>query len=139
LRERAGVRGSILGEIMKIDISIGELIDKGTILSIKSEKFKDKEKRKNIIQEFELLKTAMEQIGITEESEYFKELKDVNMLLGAIEDKIRLKESKKEFDSDFIELARSIYLNNDKRSEIKKKINLQFGSEIIEEKEYVDY
>jgi len=77
---------------MKIDISIGELIDKGTILSIKSEKFKDKEKRKNIIQEFELLKTAMEQIGITEESEYFKELKDVNMLLWDIEDKIRLKE-----------------------------------------------
>jgi hypothetical protein len=139
LRERAGVRGSILGEIMKIDISIGELIDKGTILSIKSEKFKDKEKRKNIIQEFELLKTAMEQIGITEESEYFKELKDVNMLLWDIEDKIRLKESRKEFDDGFIELARSVYLNNDKRSGIKRKINLKFGSEIIEEKEYVDY
>jgi len=124
---------------MKIDISIGELIDKGTILSIKSEKFKDKEKRKNIIQEFELLKTAMEQIGITEESEYFKELKDVNMLLWDIEDKIRLKESRKEFDDGFIELARSVYLNNDKRSGIKRKINLKFGSEIIEEKEYVDY
>jgi len=124
---------------MKIDVSIGELVDKVTILSIKLKKVKDKEKLKNIGLEYKLLKESMESIGITIDSEEFLQLEEVNLNLWQVEDEIRFKEMKKEFDDEFIKLARAIYFENDKRSEIKRNINLKFGSELIEEKEYTKY
>ena len=124
---------------MKIEVSNGELVDKVSILAIKSKKIKSQEKLKNIKKEYELLKEYMHRIGITEESEIFKQLLKVNSELWEIEDKIRIKESKKEFDDDFIELARAVYFTNDKRFELKNKINESTDSGIKEMKEYVDY
>jgi hypothetical protein len=124
---------------MKIEISIGELVDKVSILSIKLEKIKNPDKLNNIRKEFNLLYKSMQKIGLTKDSDDFKKLVNVNLKLWDIEDKIRIKEASKEFDDEFIQLARSVYFENDKRAEIKKQINLTFGSELIEEKEYVQY
>lgn len=124
---------------MKIDISIGELVDKVTILSIKLDKIKNTKKLKNIEKEYDLLYESMKNIGITKDSEDFKNLIQVNLRLWDIEDKIRIKEAGQEFDDNFIQLARSVYFENDKRAKIKKQINLTFGSDLIEEKEYVQY
>jgi hypothetical protein len=124
---------------MKIEISIGELVDKVSILSIKLEKIINPDKLKNIEKEFNLLYKSMQKIGLTKDSDDFKKLVNVNLKLWDIEDKIRIKEASKEFDDEFIQLARSVYFENDKRAEIKKQINLTFGSELVEEKEYVQY
>lgn len=124
---------------MKVDISIGELVDKVTILKIKLDKIKSEEKLKNIKKEYEILNEKMESTGVKEDIPDFLELKKVNEDLWEIEDKIRIKEMNKEFDDEFIQLARSVYFQNDKRSEIKRKINFSFNSELVEEKEYVDY
>ncbi len=124
---------------MKIDVSIGEVVDKISILSIKLKKIKDLEKLKNIRKEYNLLKDSLKEIGIKTGSEEFKQLEEINLKLWDIEDKIRLKEAKKEFDDEFIQLARSVYFNNDKRADIKRKINLKHGSDLTEEKEYADY
>jgi Family of unknown function (DUF6165) len=124
---------------MKIEISIGELVDKVTILSIKLNKIKNRDKLKNIQKEYDLLKVSMEECGIKTDSEYFAKLEKVNSRLWIIEDEIRIKEVNRQFDDEFIRLARSVYFENDERAAIKKEINLKFGSELIEEKEYVDY
>ena len=124
---------------MKIDVSIGELVDKVSILEIKLNKVKNKDKLKNIKKEYDLLKVSMEQCGINAESEFFKRLVEVNSRLWVIEDDIRIKESSQEFDADFIRLARSVYFENDERAAIKKEINLKYDSDLVEEKEYVDY
>ena len=124
---------------MKIDISIGELVDKVTILSIKLEKISNPEKRKNIQNEYDKLIKPMENCGITIDSDEFSQLKNVNLKLWDIEDQIRIKEADKAFDAEFIELARSVYFINDDRAEIKKRINLAYNSDLVEEKEYVDY
>ncbi len=124
---------------MKIDISIGELVDKVTILSIKLKMVKDQVKLANIKKEYDLLTIPMEETGITSNSDEFKRLEAVNQKLWQIEDDIRIKEAKQEFDEEFIKLARSVYFENDDRAAIKKEINLKFGSELVEEKEYVDY
>jgi len=124
---------------MKVEVSIGELVDKVSILSIKLKKIKNPEKLKNIQKEYDILSASMEDTGITlGDSEYLR-LEEINLKLWDIEDQIRLKEVKKEFDGRFIELARSVYFTNDERSEVKKEINLKYGSGIIEEKEYVEY
>jgi hypothetical protein len=94
---------------------------------------------KNIRNEYELLLPPMEDCGIKPDSEPFLALKGVNLKLWEIEDRIRIKESEKAFDDEFVELARSVYFINDERAEIKKRINLATGSELVEEKEYVDY
>ncbi|MCF7858929.1 MAG: DUF6165 family protein [Candidatus Cloacimonetes bacterium] len=124
---------------MKIEISIGEVVDKVTILEIKKEKFRDVEKLKNVQKEYQLLKKYIEEAGIKNNSSEFLKLKEVNQKLWHIEDNIRIKESKGEFDDEFIQLARSVYFENDDRAAIKKEINLNFGSGLIEEKEYVNY
>ena len=124
---------------MKVEVSIGEVIDKLTILSIKLKKIKDHHKLKNIRKEYNFLKKELKKTGIGIPFEEFKALEKINLRLWEIEDDIRLKEARKEFDRDFIELARSVYLNNDKRSAVKRKINLKYGSEVMEEKEYTDY
>lgn len=123
-------------------ISTGELIDKITILEIKTEKVKDKNKLKNIKKELKILQSLCETYEISCNKKYkqFKnKLKKVNLKLWDIEDKIRIKESVKSFDKEFIELARSVYITNDDRARIKKKINLFFDSDVVEEKSYKDY
>jgi len=124
---------------LKIDISTGELVDKVTILAIKLEKISDPSKVNNIRKEYELLLKPMADCGIGTDSDEFLALKEVNLKLWEIEDRIRIKEAEKAFDAEFIELARSVYFTNDERAEIKKRINLATGSELVEEKQYVDY
>ena len=124
--------------IINVPISIGELIDKITILEIKKEKLKNL-KLKNILKELSFLRAVLEKNSIFIPDEIFLQLKSINLTLWDIEDKIRIKEKNKEFDNQFIELARSVYLNNDRRSETKKVLNMMFNSEIIEEKSYEKY
>jgi hypothetical protein len=124
---------------MKIEISNGELVDKFSILSIKIEKIKSESKSLNVRKEYEMLHDKMLSIGITEKSIEFGDLKKINLTLWDVEDRIRLKELNQEFDDEFIQLARTVYFENDKRAEMKRRINLATGSTLIEEKEYVDY
>jgi Family of unknown function (DUF6165) len=124
---------------MQVEISTGELVDKMTILEIKLERISDPEKLRNIRREYDMLGQALEKAGIARDSEQFLELKSVNLELWQIEDRIRAKEKAKEFDAEFIELARSVYFANDRRSDIKRSINLATGSSILEEKHHVDY
>ena len=124
---------------MKIDVSNGEIIDKITILEIKLEKIKNPVKLGNVQTEYDLLTQCLAEIGVDRDNKLFTQLKDVNLKLWEIEDLLRIKEQKNEFDSEFIELARAVYFTNDERAEIKKEINKLSGSSLFEEKEYVDY
>jgi len=124
---------------MKIEISNGDLIDRASILSIKLQKIKSKEKLLNVQKEFDILFESLRSIGISEGSQEFQNLKKINLTLWEIEDRIRTKELRQEFDDEFIRLARKIYFENDKRSEIKRQINITTGSTLTEEKEYVEY
>lgn len=124
---------------MKIDVSLGDCVDKVTILAVKLMKIQDDEKLKNVQKEHDLLEPIMVNAGISRKSEHFRQLLDINTRLWEIEDAIRKKEAAQEFDEDFIQLARSVYMNNDQRAAIKRQINQAFGSELIEEKEYTQY
>lgn len=124
---------------MEIEVSNGDLVDKITILQIKLQRIVSPQKLSNIQREYDLLHKKMAAINMDESADTYQRLLEVNMKLWDIEDQIRIKESKREFDDGFILLARSVYVENDKRSEIKRKINLQTGSQIVEEKEYVQY
>jgi hypothetical protein len=124
---------------MKIGVSIGEIVDKLSILHIKKDNIVDVIKLENINKEYVYLhEIVFSQLNINYDEDYSK-LLDVNKSLWVIEDKIRFKERDKEFDNDFIELARSVYFTNDKRAEIKKEINLKYGSLFVEEKSYSKY
>ena len=125
-------------KIINVPISVGELIDKITILEIKKDKLKNL-KLKNILKELSFLRAVLEKNSIFIPDEIYFQLKSINLKLWDIEDKIRIKEKNKEFDNEFIKLARSVYLNNDRRSETKKEFNMIFNSEIIEEKSYEKY
>jgi len=125
---------------MKIEISHGEIVDKLTILQIKKTNIIDPIKLDNIVKEYDYLLSVVENdLGISIESPEYLELLSINNELWVIEDDIRDKERDKVFDNEFIELARSVYTTNDKRSEIKKKINLKYGSLFVEEKSYSNY
>tara|TARA_Y100001968_G_scaffold201531_1_gene185107 strand:- start:2039 stop:2437 length:399 start_codon:yes stop_codon:yes gene_type:complete len=121
--------------IIYAQISIGELIDKITILKIKQHKMKGNQ-LKNVNKELILLETIVKENHINIAKDLFDNLQEINSNLWEIEDQIRVKEKKQEFDKDFIELARSVYIQNDKRSLIKKNINTKYNSEIFEEKSY---
>lgn len=126
---------------IKIELSYGEMLDKITILQIKSERISDESKLVNVNKELSLLNDLWEadpksSVDITEE---IAELKSINETLWDIEDDIRDKERAKEFDSRFIELARAVYVTNDKRANVKRVINVKLGSDLIEEKSYADY
>ena len=125
-------------KIINAPISIGELVDKITILEIKKNKLQNS-KLKNVLKELSFLRKLMEKHQIEITDNLFTELKEINLTLWNIEDQIRIKEKNKEFDNIFIELARSVYFTNDKRSEIKKRINRLSNSEITEEKSYAEY
>ena len=128
------------GDII-VPVSSGELIDKIAILKIKKKKIFNKSKLKNINNELSLLNEIYKNNFKNNKKLllYEKKLIKINKKLWDIEDKIRFLESKKNFNQQFIDLARAIYINNDKRSEIKKKINKLTGSRLIEEKSYKSY
>ncbi|HVH35187.1 MAG TPA: DUF6165 family protein [Tahibacter sp.] len=122
-------------------ISHGELIDKITILEIKSEQIADPAKLANVRKELDLLLAvwrddAAAAVDIAAER---ARLKAVNQALWDIEDRIRLKEKAQAFDAEFVELARAVYFQNDDRAAIKREINLKLGSQLIEEKSYQNY
>ena len=127
---------------MKIEVSNGELLDKISILELKLLKIEDKEKLANIQKEFDTLnplaKKLFETFGGNLQNHYL-ELARINGLLWDIEDWIRDCEREKRFDEEFIQLARSVYVTNDQRSEVKKLINKTTGSDLVEEKSYKDY
>ena len=129
---------SIKKKIINAPISIGELIDKITILEIKKNKLQNS-KLENVLKELSFLRKLMAKHQIEITDDLFTQLKEINLTLWNIEDQIRIKEKNKEFDNIFIELARSVYFTNDKRSEIKKRINRLSNSEITEEKSYAEY
>lgn len=124
-----------------VPVSVGEMIDKITILQIKAEKITNPAKLKNVISELAKLLPLLEKPEYQSQTvaDLIVELRDVNQTLWVIEDNIRQKEADNSFDADFIELARSVYQKNDLRAEIKKRINLATGSELQEEKSYKDY
>ena len=123
------------------EISAGELLDKISILEIKLEKVKGKTNQEEINKEYKILKEVQSSsIEVTEKLKIlFQEIKEVNLNLWNVEDKLRICEKNKDFGQNFIKLARDVYLNNDKRSKIKSKINEVLGSNIKEIKQYVDY
>ena len=126
---------------VSIDISIGEFFDKLTILEIKKERIKNEEKLVNINNELNGLNKLLSEQSFSRADikDEIAALKEVNEALWVIEDDIREKESQKSFDDRFVELARSVYIENDKRSRIKREINLKLGSDFIEEKSYEEY
>jgi len=123
------------------EISAGELLDKISILEIKLEKIKDKNSQQEIKKEYKML-TEIQNASLKIENKIknlFKSIKEVNLKLWDIEDKLRICEKNKDFGKNFIELARQVYLNNDKRAKIKSEINIICGSNIREVKQYVNY
>ena len=119
-------------------ISLGELIDKITILEIKQIHMAGT-KLKNIDKELKILKYILHDKNLEIDTYLINNLKEVNKNLWNIEDNIRMKERNQEFDKEFIQLARSVYKENDKRASIKKEINQKYNSELVEEKLYNDY
>ena len=127
--------------IVKIPVSVGELVDKITILEIKNKKIKDIKKLSNIKPELKLLNEFFRKKKLN--TKLIKKLKNylynVNLKLWNVEDKLRDHEYKNKFNQNFVKLARKVYFLNDKRSKIKKDINESVGSKIIEEKSYKEY
>jgi len=121
-----------------IPISLGELIDKLTILEIKSEKFRGNS-LENVNKELSLLKDILFGLQIDMNTDLINKLKEINIKLWNIEDSIREFERQKIFNENFILLARSVYKYNDERASIKRKINLNYGSDLVEEKSYSEY
>lgn len=129
--------------LIQAPISLGELIDKITILEIKALHIGDEAKLKNVTHELNILNEKVNSLldlaGKVKLEPLKKSLKDINQELWVIEDDIRDCERVKDFGDTFIQLARAVYFTNDKRAAVKKEINLAFGSELIEEKSYKDY
>ena len=118
-----------------VPVSLGELIDKITILEIKQINMNGI-KLKNIEKELKLLKYILQDQNLEIDINLINNLKEVNNKLWEIEDNIRMKERNQEFDKEFIQLARSVYKENDRRASIKKEINHKYNSELVEEKSY---
>ena len=128
-------------QTIQIEIAPGELIDKMTILEIKSARMTDSQKLKNVRVELDCLTRSRDEaiLGNRQLDALTTQLKEVNEKLWDIEDNIRRCEQQQDFGETFIELARSVYQSNDRRAAIKKQINLLLGSHLVEEKEYVEY
>ena len=127
--------------LIQTPVSYGELIDKITILEIKSRRITDAVKLANVRNELDLLNAtwANDAASRTDISSERAHLLAVNELLWDIEDRIRLKEKAQAFDAEFVELARAVYFRNDERAAVKRDINLKLGSTLVEEKSYEDY
>jgi len=127
--------------ILNVPVSVGEVVDKVTILEIKSERIADEAKLANIRAELAQLRPLVSG-GVFDSAEVtalFDGLRAVNGALWDIEDNIRAEEAAGRFGDRFVELARAVYVTNDRRAELKKKINLATGSDLVEEKSYEDY
>lgn len=127
--------------LIDVPVSYGELIDKITILQIKSERMTDPAKLENVRNELELLEAtwANAEASQTDIEAECAQLKAVNKALWEIEDRIRLQEKARTFGDVFVALARSVYVRNDERAAVKREINLKLGSDLVEEKSYQDY
>ena len=126
--------------IISTPVSLGELVDKISILQIKNKNIKDDEKLKLIREELTLLNNTLDDhVKPSDIQEFLDALIEINSELWAIEDEIRDCERNKQFDIKFIELARSVYFTNDKRSDVKSDINKNFGSDLVEVKSYEEY
>jgi hypothetical protein len=127
--------------LISTPVSFGELIDKITILEIKSEQIRDTAKLANVRAELDLLNATWVQhpASRTDILAERAELKRINQSLWDIEDEIRLKEKAQDFGARFVELARAVYFTNDKRAAVKREINRKLGSQLVEEKSYQDY
>jgi hypothetical protein len=123
--------------ICNIPVSIGELFDKYTILQIKQERISDLNKRNMVQTELAYIKPFIDKYNL--DISLIEELKTINEILWDVEDKLRDKEKHNAFDEEFIQLARSVYITNDKRSETKNKINLKLNSTLTDIKSYVKY
>ncbi|MEI6679421.1 MAG: DUF6165 family protein [Mariniphaga sp.] len=123
---------------MKIEVSNGEIVDKLTIVEIKTERIKDQAKLTNLHKEYEILNDAVALI-IDKKNSLYIDLYNINNQLWDIEDHIRDLERNKDFGDDFIQTARSVYVINDKRSDVKRSINELTGSNLTEEKSYEKY
>jgi hypothetical protein len=123
---------------MKIEVSNGEIIDKLSIIQIKIERIKDESKLLNLRKEYKVLKEAADSI-LNLDDPLYKALYEVNCELWDIEDHIRELERGEKFGDDFVQTARSVYFKNDKRSVIKREINIKTSSGLIEEKSYEKY
>ena len=122
---------------ISLKCSLGEVFDKLTILEIKKKKIIDSEKLVNVNYELDYIQSIIQELNVSDEvKELVDKLREVNNKLWNIEDEIRIKEEEKDFNDDFINLARSVYITNDERSILKKKINIVLGSNLIEEKSY---
>lgn len=124
---------------VEVSVSLGELIDKITILKIKQQRISDNEKLKHVETELNSLQETLNTLGIKNYETLENALQKVNEELWVIEDDIREKERNKQFDDKFIELARAVYITNDKRFDLKSQINSQFGSQFHEVKSYESY
>ena len=122
---------------MLIEVSIGEVLDKMSILTIKLNKIEDTDKLRNVSKELSYLTANIDKDILNDD--LYTELCGVNLRLWEIEDEIRECERKGQFNLEFIRLARAVYHRNDERAEIKKKINLKYGSQFVEEKSYAKY
>ncbi len=127
--------------LISTPISHGELIDKITILEIKSERMSDPAKLANVRRELDLLNAiwSKDEAAKIDIADLRLALKTVNERLWVIEDDIRLQEKAQDFGAEFIRLARAVYFENDDRAKIKRDINLRLGSQLVEEKSYQDY
>lgn len=127
---------------ISINVSVGEFLDKLTILQIKADRISDQDKLANIRRELESLAGAWqrsEYAAVEGMEDAMRELRGINEQLWDIEDAIREKEAKQQYDKEFVELARSVYITNDRRAAIKRDINIKAGSGLVEEKSYRDY
>ena len=126
---------------VSVPISLGELLDKISILEIKNKKILDKSKILNIKKELNGLKKVLDELNInlSETNSLYNKLYKINLTLWEIEDSIRVLEKNEDFGEKFIELARAVYKTNDQRFEVKNDINKLFNSEYVEEKSYEDY
>ncbi len=126
---------------LKVEVSAGEFLDKLTILKIKTERIQDTAQLRNINYELDVLRQAWVDSPLSQKdvSLDLKDLKEVNEKLWDIEDRLRGMEARKQFDDEFVQLARSVYRLNDKRAAIKRRLNELFGSKMVEEKSYTDY
>lgn len=126
---------------LSAEISVGEFLDKITILEIKAERIRDAAKLRNIQHELDTLRRTWQASPFSRKdiAAEVARLKHINEQLWVIEDDIRLKESHGAFDDEFIQLARSVYIINDERAAVKREINLKLGSALVEEKSYADY
>jgi len=124
-----------------VPIAYGDLIDKITILEIKSERLEDPDKLANVQTELKMLQDIVDEQGLTSDAilGLKQSLKDVNTEIWDLEDEVRDCERKSSFEDNFIRIARAIYRTNDKRAAVKREINIEVGSAIVEEKSYASY